>query len=263
MSSIQGNNSLWNIDFSNPTSVATVNQKEDENQVEASEDFSGRGLGFMSFVYASMDNTDDGTYEPNSSYVVENPDFLTKYSQEDIKNFLESNSNSFNTKVEWSEYEGILSDEQITHLKSEYSGDLTLTQFTELMDAIESLKELNDVTGEYKAEDVDSYQLFASAMAQALDSYATNNYSITNEMSDDVLNFLNTDFTSSTDTLSFADHFESMISDLTENTYMNVSGLLSVLDELRANESSYNFNDILTQLDNSTISGLIDFSSSI
>lgn len=261
MSSIQGSNSLWNIDFSNPTSVATINKEEEQVEVSDST-FDGRGLGFMSFVYASMDNTDDGTYEANSSYVVENADFLTKYTQEDMKSFLESNSSSFNTTIDWTEYEEILTSEQIAHLSTEYSGDLSYSQFTEVMDAIEALKELNDVTGEYTAQPVNSYNLFASSMASALDSYLDYNCIVNEDMSDEDLSFLSTDYYS-TETFSFADHFENMIDDLMADSYMDISGLLAVLDSLRAEETSFSMSNILDQLDYDTISGLVGFSSSI
>lgn len=266
MSSIQGSNSLWNIDFSNPDSVATLNNKVEQEPIES--DFSGRGLGFMSFVYASMDNTEDGTYVPNSGYVVENADFLQKYTEDEMKSFLESNSSVFNTTIDWSEYDDILSTGQISQLSSQYSGSLTLSAFSEAMEAIEKLKELNDITGEYVAEEVNSYQLFASSMASALDSYITSNFTISNEMSSEVSDFLSTDYYSVDafglgETLSFADHFESMIDDLMANTNMDISGLLSVLDGLRETENSFNVADILSGLTNDTIAGMYDFASTI
>lgn len=265
MNSIQGSNSLWNIDFSNPTSVATINAEEQE-PIES--DFCGRGLGFMSFVYASMGNSEDGTYVANSSYVVENADFLQNYTEEEMKTFLENNSSVFNTTIDWTEYEDVLSTEQILHLSSQYSGTLTLSSFTEAMEAIDALKELNDITGEYVAGEMNSYQLFASSMASTLDSYIINNFTISNEMSSDALDFLSTDYYSIDamgfgETLSFADHFENMIDDLMLNTGTNVSGLLSVLDELRASETSFNIADILSELSNDTIVGLYDFASTI
>lgn len=267
MSSIQGSNSLWNIDFSNPDSVATLNNKTSEEEIIES-DFSGRGLGFMSFVYASMDNTDDGTYVPNSGYVVENADFLQKYSEDEMKSFLESNASIFNTTIDWSEYEDTLSTGQIAQLSSQYSGTLTLSAFTEAMEAIDALKELNDITGEYVSGEINSYQLFASSMATSLDSYITSNYAISNDMSSDVLDFLSTDYYSEDsfwfgETLTFSDHFESMIDDLMANTNTNVSGLLSVLDELRTSENSFNIADILSELSNDTIVDLYDFASTI
>lgn len=266
MSSIQGSNSLWNIDFSNPDSVATINNKVEQEPIET--DFSGRGLGFMSFVYASMDNTDDGTYVPNSGYIVENADFLQKYTEDDMKNYLESNSSIFNTTIDWTEYEDVLSSGQIAQLSAQYSGSLTLSGFTEAMEAIEALKELNDVTGEYVATEVNSYQLFAGSMATALDSYITSSYEISNDMSSEVLDFLSTDYNSTDifgygETLSFADHFENMIDDLMMNTNMDISGLLSVLDGLRASELSFDMSSILSELNNDTIANLYNFASTI
>lgn len=257
MNSIQGSNSLWNIDFSNPDSVATINN-DSPADVVSDNDFSARGLGFLSFVYASMGNTDDGTYVPNSSYVVENGDFLQNYSEDEIKSFIESNNSFFNTTIDWAEYEDTLTSIQIAQLSSQYSGTLTLSTFTEAMESIEKLKELNDVTGDYSPSQVDSYQLFASSMASAFDSYISSDYSISSDMSADDLSFLSSDYYSVDafglgETLTFADHFESMIDDLMSNTNTNISGLLSVLDELRATESSFNLTDILCNLSNDTI----------
>lgn len=273
--SIQGGNSLWNIDFSNPTSVATINNganevKEDDGST-TSNDFSGRGLGFMSFVYASMGNTDDGTYVPTEGgYVVSDPNYLNSYSEEDLKNFLESNSSNFKTTIDWTEYEEILTSDQIAELSKEYSGDLSLSKFTEAINSIESFKEINAVEGEYVAPTIDAYKLFASSMASALDEYAISCYTLDDSdgISDEAMDFLTTDYYSTgyssfTGTLSFADHFESMLDDLMENTSMDISGLLAVLDGLRAQETSFALSDILAQVDNDTISNLIKFSSSI
>lgn len=263
MNSIQGQNTLWNIDFSNPNSVATINNEAAELPVEESVDFSARGLGFMSYVYASMDTATDGVHSGDSSYVVENPDFLTKYSEDDIKNYLENNGASFNTTIDWAEYEDILSEDQITHLSSKYEGELTITQFCEAMDAIEALKELADVTGENESEEVDSYKLFASQMAAALDSYSNGAVNLTDDEYSDALSFLSADIYSSADTFSFADHFEKMIDDLSMNTNMDITNLLSVLEDLREQEANFSFNDVLNQLNPDTISGLVDFTNSI
>lgn len=263
MNSIQGSNSLWNIDFSNADSIATINQEE-QVQLEDS-DYSARGLGFMSYVYATMGTNDDIT-KTDIGYVVQNADFLQDYNEDDIKSYLESNGTTFNTTIDWAEYEGVLSDEQISYLKDKYSGDLSVVDFCEAIDAIEKLKELAIFASGEEVEDstvtVDSYALFASQMASALDSYINTSANLVDSSTSSYLDFLSTDYYS-TDTFSFADHFESMIDDLMYNTNTDISGLLSVLDGLRESEASFAFSDILSELDSRTIYNLIEFSNSI
>lgn len=259
-SSIQGSNSLWNIDFTNPDSVATIN-KTANMEVEES-DFSARGLGFMSYVYAKLEN-DDMTADSIGGYVVNDASFLQNHTTEDVKTYLEQNGTAFSTTIDWTEFEDILTSEQMGQLKTKYDKTLTILEFCEAMEEIKAIQD-TIVIGEddEPLQEIDSYKLFLSQMSSALDSTINQTAMNSTEATDEFMAFLNDDYYTSTATFSFADYFESMIEDFAFSTNIDITGMLNILDELKAGEQSFGFDAILEQLSNDTLRNLIDFTNS-
>lgn len=268
--SVQGSNSLWNIDFSNPDSVATINKTAN---VEKEDDGSTlRGLGFMSYVYAKLEAGDE-TDSPMGGYVVEDASFLGSHTTDDVKNFLVQNGTTYSAPIEWADFEDVLTEEQITSLKTKYDGNLNITDFTKAMGEIQEIIDTIEIkAGDEPIEDIDAYQYFLKQMSKILDDYSKENILSNssensdgtvapNEETQELWDFLQNDYNtpSLSSTLSFADHFENMLNDLTETTNMNVAGMFDVLDSLRAEEQQFGFYQFLDQLSPETISGLMDY----
>lgn len=260
--SIQGNNSLWNIDFSNPDSVATIN-KTANMEVEES-DFCARGLGFMSYVYAKLEN-EDMTADSIGGYVVSDPSFLQNHTTDDVKTYLEQNGASFSTTIDWSEYEDIFTGEQMAQLKTKYDKSLTVLEFCEAMEEIQAICDTIEVAeGEEPLEQIDSYKLFLSQISSALDSVVNDTVmnTVDTEATEEFMAFLNDDYYTTTDAFSFADYFEQMIEDFALTTNIDVKGMINVLDDLKASEQKFGFDQLLQQVSNDTLKDLISFTNS-